>query len=66
LRVTTEEWKGSTMPPDPGYHIFYNYTAPQSFGPELVKLVSESILAIKSGSTDVTDDAKRSRGTCGH
>lgn len=46
----TVQWRGSELPYDPGYHLFYNYTAESSYAPEFVKILSESILSLKSGS----------------
>lgn len=44
------QWRGSELPYDPGYHLFYNYTAESTYAPEFVKILSESILSLKSGS----------------
>lgn len=56
------KWNSTEIPSDPGYHIFYNFTAPNAFVPELIKLLSESILTMKSGRCPRMMDIDLSQG----
>lgn len=44
-------WNASVMPPDPGYHVFYNSTAPNTFILETTKALGEAILSTKVNKT---------------
>lgn len=53
------KWNGSVVPPDPGYHVFYNSTAPNTFIMETTKSLAEAILSVKLNRSITYDITKK-------